>query len=333
MKQPLVIYTKEICDNLTIKRVGETHIGENIQFVEATHWDTQLANSKARFVLLGIPEDVGVRANFGIGGTHTAWQPTLKAFLNMQETAAMSGGDVVLLGHIDCTDWMQAAEGKTAEELRTIVAQIDETVYPIISNIVAAGKIPIVIGGGHNNAYPLLKGTSLALQKPIDGINLDAHSDYRSIEGRHSGNGFRYAKLEGYLSKYAIVGLHANYNSSNVMEDISNDMSIRYSSYEDIVFGRRSFADALAEAIDFCKAEHTGVELDVDCISNVLSSAATPCGISAQDALYYLATCASHLPVAYLHLTEGAATLNDGRENPLVGKMMAYFISAFIKNV
>nr|WP_233167177.1 arginase family protein [Pedobacter sp. ASV2] len=35
-------------------------------------------------------------------------------------------------------------------------------VFPIIEKIVAAGKVPIVIGGGHNNAYPIIKGSSLA---------------------------------------------------------------------------------------------------------------------------------------------------------------------------
>ncbi len=33
----------------------------------------------------------------------------------------------------------------------------------------------------------------------INSINLDAHSDFRPAEGRHSGNGFRYAEEDGYL--------------------------------------------------------------------------------------------------------------------------------------
>lgn len=333
MKQFISFTTKEILNSLLTKRDGEIRFGEGVQLLEANNWQQQMEQSNARFVLLGIPEDVGVRANYGIGGAHTAWLPTLKALLNVQETAEVSGGDMIILGQLNCAYWMQEAEGKTADELRSLVAELDEAIYPIIKAIVAAGKIPIVVGGGHNNAYPLLKGTSLALQKPIDCINLDAHSDYRRTEGRHSGNGFRYAKQEGYLHKYAMVGLHANYNSSTVMEEIAQDASIRYSSYEDIAFGRLSFADAVTDAIDFCKSEHTGVELDVDCIANVLSSAATPCGISGNDALYYLAACAANLPVAYLHLAEGVAQLSDGRENPLVGKMLTYFITAFIRNV
>lgn len=332
MDNQIIFATKDIINSLITKRAGETRFGEGVQLLHAANWEEEARQSTARFVLLGIPEDIGVRANYGIGGAQTAWASALKALLNVQQTDEVNGSDVIILGHINCEPWMQAAEGKTPEALRELVVQIDEAVYPVISAIVAAGKIPIIVGGGHNNAYPLLKGASLTLHKPIDCINLDAHSDYRRMEGRHSGNGFRYAKQGGFLGKYAMVGLHGNYNSSTVMEDIMQDMELRYSSYEDIVFGRRTFADAVAEAVDFCKAEHTGVELDVDCIANVLSSAATPCGVNAQDALYYLSACAAGLPVAYLHIAEGAAKLSDGRENPLVGKMIAYFITAFIRN-
>jgi formiminoglutamase len=43
-----------------------------------------------------------------------------------------------------------------------------------------------VIGGGHNNSYPLIKGTAKGWHKAgviplaqINCINLDAHADYR----------------------------------------------------------------------------------------------------------------------------------------------------------
>lgn len=58
---------------------------------------------------------------------------------------------------------------------------------------------PIAIGGGHNNAYPMLKGYSLAKKEKINAINCDPHADFRALEGRHSGNGFSYAVNDGYL--------------------------------------------------------------------------------------------------------------------------------------
>jgi formiminoglutamase len=38
----------------------------------------------------------------------------------------------------------------------------------------------------------------------VNAINFDAHSDFRILEGRHSGNGFSYAYEEGFLKKYFI---------------------------------------------------------------------------------------------------------------------------------
>jgi arginase family enzyme len=32
----------------------------------------------------------------------------------------------------------------------------------------------------------------------VNAINFDAHSDFRILEGRHSGNGFSYAYEEGF---------------------------------------------------------------------------------------------------------------------------------------
>ena len=87
----------------------------------------------------------------------------------------------------------------------------------LIFKIVSAGKTPIVIGGGHNNAYGNIKGTSLALNKPINVINFDAHTDFRALEGRHSGNGFSYAFQEGFLNNYFIFGIHENYSSKAVL--------------------------------------------------------------------------------------------------------------------
>ena len=50
---------------------------------------------------------------------------------------------------------------------RHAVHTIDEEVEPLIKLITAAGKIPIVVGGGHNNAYPLIKGAAKGLHKAV----------------------------------------------------------------------------------------------------------------------------------------------------------------------
>jgi formiminoglutamase len=309
-------------------------LGERIQLVLASAtWEETIESSNASFVLLGIPEDIGVRANAGIGGAHTSWMPALQSLINIQSTSKFNGEELLILGSFDFTDLMQQSQVMNLEELRALVSVIDDIVYPVIQKIIEAGKIPIVIGGGHNNAYPLLKAASLTFQQPINCINLDAHSDYRVLEGRHSGNGFRYAKTEGYLNQYALIGLHENYNSESVLDDLTNDASIHFSFYEDIFLHHKlDFKEAILQAINFTDDLPTGIEIDLDCIQNVLSSAATPVGISPLQARQYISMVADKSNPAYLHLTEGATKLANGREDMSTGKLIAYLVSDFIKS-
>lgn len=131
----------------------------------------QLQTSTAKFVLLGIPEDIGVRANYGIAGASTAWQPALKALLNIQSTPSFKGDELLVLGHFEFSE----PADNSISGLQQKVAEIDDLVYPVVQKIVEAGKIPIVIGGGHNNAFPIMKGISKALNRPVDVLNIDAH--------------------------------------------------------------------------------------------------------------------------------------------------------------
>lgn len=334
MSSFLRVVNRQDLDALISWRAGEVKFGERVVLADPADWENSLVSSAARFVLLGIPEDIGVRANGGVGGAHTAWPAALQALLNIQSTEQLGGEALLVLGAFDFSEWMGASAGLPAEELRPLVSKLDQEVSAVIELIVRAGKIPIVIGGGHNNAYGLLKGAALAYQHAINCINLDAHSDYRALEGRHSGNGFRYAKAEGYLQRYAVVGLHENYNSAAILAELSADPDLHYSFFEAIFLRQeRSFEQALEQAIQHTGAGYTGIELDLDCIQGVLSSAATPSGISVLQARQYLHYCAQQVQACYLHLTEGATQLSDGRSDKSTGKLIAYLLSDFIKGM
>src|SRR5690606_4202996 len=117
---------------------------------------------------------------------------------------------------------------------RELTAYIDTEVTDLVRQIVQCGKIPIVIGGGHNNAYGIIKGTALAYNTAINCLNVDAHSDFRKREGRHSGNGFTYAFREGFLKQYFIMGLHENYNSKKVFKSLKAEKRIRFNTLDEL---------------------------------------------------------------------------------------------------
>jgi formiminoglutamase len=344
----LKIYNRQDALSLTRLRRFETKLGERLQVMDdAGNIEKSLAISGAKYVLVGVPEDLGAKGNFGIGGADTLWIPFLQSFLNIQSNDFLDGNQVLLAGHFDfgdiqyLIDTTARGEEEKVEAYRHAVNTIDEEVEYLIKLITSAKKIPIVIGGGHNNSYPLIKGAAKGWHKAgmiplaqINCINLDAHSDYRPAEGRHSGNAFRYAEEDGYLQKYCIVGLHENYLPQNVWVDMVNNPFIDCITYEDIfIHEKRTFTQAVAHASGFTEDTMTGIDIDLDSIQNTLSSAMTPVGISPTHARQYVSFVGADVKAAYLHICEGATRLSDGRTDATSGKLISYLVSDFIKAV
>ena len=72
----LRIYNKQDILSQTRIRRFETKLGERIQVLaNPNNLLASLQQSSAKFVLLGVPEDIGVKANYGIGGADSAWLP------------------------------------------------------------------------------------------------------------------------------------------------------------------------------------------------------------------------------------------------------------------
>ena len=97
---------------MTHTRRFETKLGERLQAIcDASNLEASLITSAARFVLVGIPEDIGVKANYGVGGTETVWKPFLDRFVNIQSNDFLEGDEILLLGHFDFTEISSLIEG------------------------------------------------------------------------------------------------------------------------------------------------------------------------------------------------------------------------------
>jgi formiminoglutamase len=343
-------YTQKEIKEFTRSRYGECKIGDTIACPKSLEEaDAFLKQSTAKFVLLGIPEDIGVRANYGRAGANTAWKPAVESILNLQNNTFLKAEDIVVLGEVEVNDLMQQAENFSpknnkydVERLRKLVEFIDARVVEIVEKIVEAKKMPIVIGGGHNNSYPIIKAVNEALRKEklqcskgINVINCDPHTDFRALEGRHSGNSFSYAFEEGILAKYAVLGLHEQYNADSILQKFNNNPEyLLYKTYEDIFLREKeTFMQAMDACIAFCDSCYCGIEIDLDAITNVPSSARTSCGISPLQARQYVYHCAQKLKAAYLHIPEGAPILAHLKADNKTGKLIAYLVSDFIKGV
>jgi len=339
-------YNKQDILSITKIRRFETKLGERVQVIaNSANIEASLQASAANYIILGIPEDIGVKANGGIGGTDSAWLAFLKAFLNIQSNDFLEGGNMMVLGHFDFASIAELIDRNAFNEeekmaaYRHAVNTIDDSVEQLIHLITQNKKIPIIIGGGHNNAYPCIKGAAKGFYKAgvipiaqINAINLDAHADFRPMEGRHSGNGFSYAEEDGYLEKYCVIGLHENYIPQNVWMDMVNNPFIDCITYEDIfVHEKRSFIQAVAHATSFTDDTLCGIELDMDSIADALSSAQSKVGVTPVQARQFMQYAAADTKAAYLHISEGAVQLSNGDKDPGVGKLISYLVSDFVK--
>ena len=111
MLQHFKTYSKQDILALTKLRQFETKLGEQVQVIKSlSDLESELKNSKAKFVLFGIPEDIGVRANGGLGGADSCWLPFLQSFLNIQSNLFLDGQEIIVLGHFDFSDLVKLIE-------------------------------------------------------------------------------------------------------------------------------------------------------------------------------------------------------------------------------
>ncbi len=323
----LKLYSEKHISKLIATRNGETKLGQKLQFVENLE---ALEKTDARFVIFGIPEDIGVRANFGNAGTANAWEAFLKAFLNVQENKYNSGEEIVLLGEINTGELMQKAgnidvsDPNYVQKLGDLVEQVDVMVSEVVKKVILAGKFPVIIGGGHNNAFGNLKGAAEASGKAINVLNIDAHTDLRRLEHRHSGNGFSYALKNGFLERYSIFGLHKNYTPQYIFDEMNASEAIQYRLLEELPQQERS--EKFRQALDFVKVEKFGLELDCDAIANFPSSAVSPAGFSIDEVRSFLKIAAKEKNCCYLHICEAMSATNYP-----TGKTLSYLATDFLQ--
>jgi formiminoglutamase len=296
----------------TTLRVGETRLGQVVH--------TYSTETTCRYVILGIEESVGPALNLGLPGAEHAFQAFLKRFLNMQSTTYLSGNDIMIAGTISF------ASNASSEELS--IEALDKLVESVLQPFVSQNITPIVIGGGHNNALPIIRAISKAKDVKLGIINMDPHGDCRTTEKRHSGNSFSFGFQEDLIRYYAVIGLHPQYNNAYILDFLKKNRC-GFTLFDDYIVGKRDLlTDLYNEKSHLESIGHYGIELDLDAIQDMPSSAFTPSGFSLNEARMFVKTLANSSKCRYLHLPEGAP--RNEQEEKIVGKALAYLAWDFI---
>lgn len=158
-------------------RPDDPRLGEVIE-----RWQGDAAALRpGRAVLVGFPQDEGVRRNHGRPGAAAApdrirhWLGRLAPgqHPDLRANPPLDIGNLRIAGVLE----------ETQQALATVIGGILQT-----------GAVPLVIGGGHETAYGHFLGYANA-RRCVGIINIDAHLDVRpSQEGQgHSGSPFRQA--------------------------------------------------------------------------------------------------------------------------------------------
>ncbi len=331
-------FTQGACDRFKSPRYHLEHADAQIIEEPATSFKdciticenlAALQQSAAKYVIIGIPEDIGVRANMGRPGAHEAWSAFLTQFLNLQHHPLNDVHRFCILGAVETTDLMRdtalldATKHHDRVLLSRAVQELDKRICKILSAVLATNKIPIVIGGGHNNCYPLLK--SFGQSAPIDCINIDAHTDLRAAIGRHSGNGFTHALKNGYLHNYYMLGIQEPYLSEAMFHTINTHQNIVYHPYVPGNFNPEELVQHVFKCVD---VKNFGLEIDMDVVANFPSSAQSPAGYSFEQLRILVQTIckqAANSP-RYIHVCEAAPRYGTPHET---GKALALLVNDF----
>jgi formiminoglutamase len=291
-------------------RPGEDRLGQHV---------TTQVTDKTKYIIIGIEESIGPRMNKGFSGAENAFHTFLSRFLTMQSTRFCSGEEIAILGSVQ-VDEDAAGEG--------VVEELDRFIFQLITKQVdVSGKKLIIIGGGHNNAFPIIQSISILCQRPLAVLNVDPHADCRSMEFRHSGNPFSFALSSGHLKSYTVLGLHKAYNNRFIYEFLEQN-NCTYSFFESYLTGARNFIIDVDRFLNTHADQIIGLEIDMDSIQGMPASAFTPSGFELNEIRKLVLKMKTESGLKYMHLPEAAPKTAD--EERVVGKALAYLVYDFV---
>jgi formiminoglutamase len=135
-------------------------------------------------VLVGFPQDEGVRRNQGRPGAALAPAEIRRWLWRLTTADAAADIDLATAPPLD------AGNVRTPRNLE----EAQEALAEVVAGILLSGAVPVVLGGGHETAYGHFLGYVKA-GRPVGILNLDAHLDVRPCHAAlgHSGSPFRQA--------------------------------------------------------------------------------------------------------------------------------------------
>lgn len=168
--------------------------------------------------IIGFVCDEGIKRNHGRVGAAEGPAAIRRALAKLP--IPRSNRSIVDIGDVICID-------NNLEEAQRVLADL-------VGLALSQGAFPIVLGGGHEQAWGNYQGIKKANRhEDLTIVNIDAHYDMRPlIDGKYGSSGTSFLQIareresEGLPFQYTIVGIQETGNSSSLV-DKARELNVR----------------------------------------------------------------------------------------------------------
>ena len=278
----------------------------------------------ADVAVLGAPFDFGTQwrpgARFGPRAVREA--STLFSFghagaYDHEDDATYLGGDVRI---VDIGD---------ADIIHTKTTESHANIEYGVRKILAAGALPVTIGGDHSINIPCINAFSE--QEPIHVVQIDAHLDF--VDERHGvteghGNPMRRAIEKSYVSGMTQLGIR---NVSSTAKEGYKDAHARGSDILSVRQVRKLGTDAVLERIPKGARIYVTIDIDAFCPS-IAAGTGTPShgGFLYYDVLEILQGLAKRNEVVGIDLVEVAPAYDPSESTQILAAQLLLNFLGFI---
>lgn len=276
------------------RRPDDPRLGEIVEF-----WRGESDSLRpGRAVLIGFPQDEGVRRNQGRVGAAEAPHEIRRSLYRL------TPGDPAHERDLTGTPPLDVGNVRIAGALE----QTQDALAEVVLGVLCRGAVPIVLGGGHETAYGVYLGY-VAAGMAVGIVNIDAHLDVRPlIDGKgHSGSPFRQAieHPAAPLGRYVCLGAQPHVISREHLRYAQEHGSVVR--WQDEL--RPSLAHHLAvegeRMAGLGLAVHLSIDADAVTMADVPGvSAPNPAGLDGADVLGAARLAGGSLEVTGLDLVE-----------------------------
>ncbi len=288
-------------------RFGET-VKSNIKYYKDSN-----------FVLLGCPQDIGVKRNHGRTGARKAPDMIRQNLYKLVSNEKIEKAKLFDLGNIMVQ--------KTLE-------QTHEVQEMVVSQILKDGKTVISLGGGNDISYPDCKALS-ALKKEILAFNIDSHFDVRFNKPRNSGTSY-FMLLEEEIIKgknFWEIGIKKS-SASIVHKKYLKDKKAKILYAEDII-PNNQIGTIITKVLKGSRNKNIFWGFDMDSVRSSDApgvSAPSSFGFSSEDAIYIAILAGKSKLTKIFEITEVNPDYDiDNRTSRLASQMIWYFIYSSTK--